>query len=270
MWGATRMVSGGHSDPYEVCLPCAGGHQDVHLAVRPSLRLRDMHKKEQIKVCIAGVLRFCLHVLRLARSLLWAVFLPPSSFLPVPLSSHCPCRISWLPLYAPAVRECCGDRKKYTRCMECFSCEKLYSRAWGLYYVRQYSWPPLLGLVSADGGEHGDHGAQHAQHGTVLAEPLAAQPDTSNYYSQQAYTDTFAPTGSEGFYDPYASNFLTQEQDRTDAGLLGGLTIGVLITVFLAALLGSIVAPALTAAVTRCQRIYSSGTLNINWYISNR
>ena len=63
MWGATRMVSGGHSDPYEVCLPCAGGHQDVHLAVRPSLRLRDMHKKEQIKVCIAGVLRFCLHVL---------------------------------------------------------------------------------------------------------------------------------------------------------------------------------------------------------------
>ena len=140
----------------------------------------------------------------------------------------------------------------------------------GLYYVRQYSWPPLLGLVSADGGEHGDHGAQHAQHGTVLAEPLAAQPDTSNYYSQQAYTDTFAPTGSEGFYDPYASNFLTQEQDRTDAGLLGGLTIGVLITVFLAALLGSIVAPALTAAVTRCQRIYSSGTLNINWYISNR
>ena len=125
--------------------------------------------------------------------------------------------------------------------------------------------------AAADGAPTArNHGAQHAQHGTVLAEPLAAQPDTSNYYSQQAYTDTFAPTGSEGFYDPYASNFLTQEQDRTDAGLLGGLTIGVLITVFLAALLGSIVAPALTAAVTRCQRIYSSGTLNINWYISIR
>ena len=135
--------------------------------------------------------------------------------------------------------------------MECFSCKKLYSRAWGLYYVRQYSWPPILGLVSADGGDHGDHAAQH---GTVLAEPLAAQPDTSNYYSQQAYTDTFAPTGGDGFYDPYASNFLTQEQDRTDTGLLGGLTIGVLVTVFLAALLGSIVAPALTAAVTRCLR----------------
>ena len=28
-----RMVSGGHSDPYEVCLPCAGGHQDVHCAL---------------------------------------------------------------------------------------------------------------------------------------------------------------------------------------------------------------------------------------------
>merc|ERR1711997_1222115 len=105
----------------------------------------------------------------------------------------------------------------------------------------------LAGLVSADGGDHGDHAAQH---GTVLAEPLAAQPDTSNYYSQQAYTDTFAPTGTDGFYDPYASNFLTQEQDRTDTGLLGGLTIGVLITVFLAALLGSIVAPVLTGAVT--------------------
>merc|ERR1712060_504217 len=112
----------------------------------------------------------------------------------------------------------------------------------------------LAGLVSADGGDHGDHGAQH---GTVLAEPLAAQPDTSNYYSQQAYTDTFAPTGADGFYDPYASNFLTQEQDRTDTGLLGGLTIGVLITVFLAALLGSIVAPALTAAVTRGTELVS-------------
>merc|ERR1712037_270749 len=113
----------------------------------------------------------------------------------------------------------------------------------------------VAGLVSADGGEHGDHGAQH---GTVLAEPLAAQPDTSNYYSQQAYTDTFAPTGTDGFYDPYASNFLTQEQDRTDTGLLGGLTIGVLITVFLAALLGSIVAPALTAAVTRGTELAST------------
>merc|ERR1711990_1440580 len=112
----------------------------------------------------------------------------------------------------------------------------------------------LAGLVSADGGEHGDHGAQH---GTVLAEPLAAQPDTSNYYSQQAYTDTFAPSG-EGFYDPYASNFLTQEQDRTDTGLLGGLTIGVLITVFLAALLGSIVAPVLTGAVTRATELAST------------
>merc|ERR1712004_559815 len=99
------------------------------------------------------------------------------------------------------------------------------------------------GLVAADGVDHGDHGAQH---GTVLAsEPLAAQPvDNSNYYNYN--TDTFAPTGSDGFYDPYASNFLTQEQDRTDGGVIGGL-----LTVFLAALLGSIVAPALTAAVTR-------------------
>merc|ERR1712012_783387 len=110
------------------------------------------------------------------------------------------------------------------------------------------------GLVAADGVDHGDHGAQH---GTVLAsEPLAAQPvDNSNYYNYN--TDTFAPTGSDGFYDPYASNFLTQEQDRTDTGVLGGLTIGVLVTVFLAALLGSIVAPALTAAVTRGTELVS-------------
>ena len=107
--------------------------------------------------------------------------------------------------------------------------------------------------MAADGVDHGDHGAQH---GTVLAsEPLAAQPvDNSNYYNYN--TDTFAPTGSDGFYDPYASNFLTQEQDRTDGGVIGGLTIGVLLTVFLAALLGSIVAPALTAAVTRCLRCF--------------
>merc|ERR1712228_166781 len=108
----------------------------------------------------------------------------------------------------------------------------------------------LAGLVSAEGVDHGDHG-------TVLAEPLAAQPDTNNYYSQQAYTDTFTPSG-EGYYDPYASNFLTQEQDRTDTGLLGGLTIGVLITVFLAALLGSIVAPVLTGAVTRATELAST------------
>ena len=49
-------------------------------------------------------------------------------------------------------------------------------------YVRQYSWPPILGLVSAEGVDHGDHG-------TVLAEPLAAQPDTNNYYSQQLLRD---------------------------------------------------------------------------------
>merc|ERR1711899_542741 len=86
------------------------------------------------------------------------------------------------------------------------------------------------GLVAADGVDHGDHGAQH---GTVLAsEPLAAQPvDNSNYYNYK--TDTFAPTGSDGFYDPYASNFLTQEQDRTDGGVIGGLTIGVLLPLFL-------------------------------------
>ena len=175
------------------------------------------------------------------------ITLPPS------LSFHH--SLSLLNILAPPMcRQCWGDRKKYTRCMECSSCEKLYSRAWGLNYVAGNTHrASLLGLVAADGVDHGDHGAQH---GTVLAsEPLAAQPvDNSNYYNYN--TDTFAPTGSDGFYDPYASNFLTQEQDRTDGGVIGGLTIGVLLTVFLAALLGSIVAPALTAAVTRCLRCF--------------
>ena len=47
----------------------------------------------------------------------------------------------------------------------------------------------------------------------AAAEPLQQQQlvDNSAYYNQQQYPDTFAPTG-EGYYDPYAQNFLTQEQ----------------------------------------------------------
>merc|ERR1719318_2240789 len=96
----------------------------------------------------------------------------------------------------------------------------------------------LAGLVHGDGGEHGEHGGHHEVH-QAAPEPSQQLVDNSAYYSQQQYPD------------PFAQNFLTQEQDRTDVGLLSGITVGMLITVFLAALLGSLVAPALTAAVTR-------------------
>ena len=248
------MVIGGHSDPCEVCLPSAGGHQDVHWALCSALISEtEVYAQEGTK---QGV-----HSRSFAPLLAYpqtgpkptlgrfsaSIILRPFLSLLIVLAEY---------LGSPSMRRQSGNAvataKSIRGAWNAFPAKNFTAVRGGLYYVRQYSWPPLLGLVSADGGDHGDHAAH--DHGTVLAEPLAAQPDTSNYYSQQAYTDTFAPT-AEGFYDPYASNFLTQEQDRTDTGLLGGLTIGVLVTVFLAALLGSIVAPALTAAVTRCQRI---------------
>ena len=88
-----------------------------------------------------------------------------------------------------------------------------------------------------------------------LAEPVAQQPaafDAAAYYQQYPADGSSYPTTGTGFYDPYAvvDASLTQEQDRQDVGILGGLTVGVIITVFLAALLGSIVAPALTAGLS--------------------
>ena len=68
----------------------------------------------------------------------------------------------------------------------------------------------MPGLVHGDGGEHGEHGGHHEVH-QAAPEPSQQLVDNSAYYSQQQYPDTFAPTG-EGYYDPYAQNFLTQEQ----------------------------------------------------------
>merc|ERR1712079_324958 len=48
-------------------------------------------------------------------------------------------------------------------------------------------------------------------------------------------------------YDPLPQG----EEDRQDVGFVGGVSVAVLVTVFLAALLGALVAPALTAGMTR-------------------
>ena len=117
----------------------------------------------------------------------------------------------------------------------------------------------FAGAVLGDGADHGEHHGEH--HGTAqvhsgLVEPVAQQPAAAafdaNAYYQQYPADVNTYPSASGFYDPYATvdASLTQEQDRQDVGILGGLTIGVVITVFLAALLGSIVAPALTAGLT--------------------
>jgi len=67
--------------------------------------------------------------------------------------------------------------------------------------------------------------------------------DTSGYYN----TDPYAGYDYDGGY----SVGIDGEEDRQDVALLGGLSLGVIGTVFFAALLGALVAPALSAGVTR-------------------
>merc|ERR1711962_1495969 len=109
----------------------------------------------------------------------------------------------------------------------------------------------LAGSVLCDTSSHPEPGVQHS----TLVEPLVSQQSNvvdTQYYSQypeqQYQGEQFPPTGS-GYYD-YST--LGQElTDRTDGTILGGLTIGVLLTIFLAAMLGAMVAPIITGAVTR-------------------
>jgi len=76
--------------------------------------------------------------------------------------------------------------------------------------------------------------------------PLFSSPqslDTSGYYNADSYAgydyDGGYPVGLDG------------EEDRQDVAILGGLSLGVIGTVFFAALLGALVAPALSAGMTR-------------------
>merc|ERR1719483_1625594 len=67
--------------------------------------------------------------------------------------------------------------------------------------------------------------------------------DTPGYYNAEPYA---------GYdYDGGYVVGVDGEEDRQDVALLGGLSLGVIGTVFFAALLGALVAPALSAGMTR-------------------
>merc|ERR1719347_2501139 len=108
------------------------------------------------------------------------------------------------------------------------------------------------GSVLCDTSSHPEAGVQHS----TLVEPLVSQQTNvvdTQYYTQypgeQQYQGEQFPTTGSGYYD-YST--LGQElTDRTDGTILGGLTIGVILTIFLAAMLGALVAPIITGAVTR-------------------
>merc|ERR1712244_37093 len=68
-------------------------------------------------------------------------------------------------------------------------------------------------------------------------------PSSSAFYNSDPYA---------GYdYDAGYSSLLQDEEDRQDVGLIGDLSLAVFATVFLAALLGALVAPALSAGVSR-------------------
>merc|ERR1711892_500283 len=78
------------------------------------------------------------------------------------------------------------------------------------------------------------------------AQPLSSisSSDTSSsYYNTDPY---------EGYdYDAGYASLLQGEEDRQDVGFLGDISLAVIVTVFLAALLGALVAPAFTAGFSR-------------------
>merc|ERR1712156_395921 len=86
--------------------------------------------------------------------------------------------------------------------------------------------------------------------------------DTGSAFSSPVAHEFQSPSSSEDVYnnvEPSAWNYpnydydpLPQvEEDRQDVGFVGGVSVAVLVTVFLAALLGALVAPELTAGMTR-------------------
>merc|ERR1712013_618010 len=95
--------------------------------------------------------------------------------------------------------------------------------------------------------------------GSALCDTNLLSAPSSPQFSSIPTSDS--PSSSSSFYnsDPYAgydydagyTSLLQGEEDRQDVGVLGGISLAVLVTVFLAALLGALVAPALTAGVSR-------------------
>merc|ERR1711935_519126 len=72
---------------------------------------------------------------------------------------------------------------------------------------------------------------------------ISSSDASSSYYN----TDPYA-----GYdYDAGYASLLQGEEDRQDVGFLGDISLAVIVTVFLAAVLGALVAPAFTAGFSR-------------------
>merc|ERR1712083_430163 len=92
--------------------------------------------------------------------------------------------------------------------------------------------------------------------GSALCDTNLISAPSSPQFSSIPSSDL---SSSSSFYnsDPYAgydydagyTSLLQGEEDRQDVGFLGGISLAVLVTVFFAALLGALVAPALSAGV---------------------
>merc|ERR1712156_357758 len=93
----------------------------------------------------------------------------------------------------------------------------------------------LLGLVTGDIG-------------SAFSSPVAHEFQSPSS-SEEVYNNVETSAWN---YPNYDYGLLPQgEEDRQDVGSIGGVSVAVLVTVFLAALLGALVAPALSAGMTR-------------------
>merc|ERR1712212_544791 len=95
--------------------------------------------------------------------------------------------------------------------------------------------------------------------GSALCDTNLISAPSSPQFSSIPSSDLSSSSSSFYSSDPYAgydydagyTSLLQGEEDRQDVGFLGGISLAVLVTVFFAALLGALVAPALSAGVSR-------------------
>merc|ERR1712083_766424 len=95
--------------------------------------------------------------------------------------------------------------------------------------------------------------------GSALCDTNLISAPSSPQFSSIPSSDLSSSSSSFYNSDPYAgydydagyTSLLQGEEDRQDVGFLGGISLAVLVTVFFAALLGALVAPALSAGVSR-------------------
>merc|ERR1712212_1178315 len=95
--------------------------------------------------------------------------------------------------------------------------------------------------------------------GSALCDTNLISASSSPQFSSIPSSDLSSSSSSFYSSDPYAgddydagyTSLLQGEEDRQDVGFLGGISLAVLVTVFFAALFGALVAPALSAGVSR-------------------